>query len=627
KAALRAFGIGASLIANATINAEVFDPFHVIGQFDVALDLPWPLPDFSAGAKLEWGPDLTPPPLPVPVKEIAIEHFKVSTSWPLPRRTDLLVPDYDDGAGFLASPAPADPSAAPPADAPVVPLDARPHVTFTRAVNDDALVGVNAQPRTPEWEQIGDPTKNQNPLQARYGLNEVVLEQWDAGQSSWSAVSRAGTTANPGGVSQLYGSWAPVPAMPGGQGTNPGQTKLWLWSRTPFDYTRRTSGEWDDWFGVAYPDYPCVPPPQTIETCFDFGGLDPAEPLTPPWTVPGSGIRLGWFSPVPLFPSVLPKPIDGLTVALCSRPKEGGGPGGGDAKLSSSVDPSTTGTGSGVALMVLLFDGPVDEVELTVVSARGAQALGVDAARTVYGPFAGGTLADPTIKVTGSAMREVAIEAPGGLCLLRVCVVTLAPGSPTRATVNEHDQHLRDALATWSGQGNVLAPNRDYRVKLVTTLDTEDLAGQTSSRTQTQYAFFRTEGPPGLANLSLPVGTAPSADVALRDSQDGDVGVDGSPASRPVLKSELNSLTPYVAQTVPPTVPAPGERPALPRPVYRAYDVGVVFNEDYVDLLYRLDRRDLALSLFDANNRPVRDAAGRLVAFSNRWGVAETLSL
>ena len=55
----------------------------------------------------------------------------------------------------------------------------------------------------------------------------------------------------------------------------------------------------------------------------------------------------------------------------------------------------------------------------------------------------------------------------------------------------------------------------------------------------------------------------------------------------------MDDLTRYVHQTVPATVPNPARSRLLPRPVYRAYDVGVAFNEDYVDLMYRLERRDL----------------------------------
>ena len=41
-----------------------------------------------------------PRPLPLPLQEIAIEHFKVTTSWPLPHGS-LLLPNYDlDQSGF-----------------------------------------------------------------------------------------------------------------------------------------------------------------------------------------------------------------------------------------------------------------------------------------------------------------------------------------------------------------------------------------------------------------------------------------------------------------------------------------------------------------------------------------------
>ena len=71
----------------------------------------------------------------------------------------------------------------------------------------------------------------------------------------------------------------------------------------------------------------------------------------------------------------------------------------------------------------------------------------------------------------------------------------------------------------------------------------------------------------------------------------------------------------------------PGQEPALPKPVYRGYDVGVQFNEDYVDLMYRIDGHDLGLYLYDANNRPVRDASGALVVLENRWGNAPTIEV
>jgi hypothetical protein len=126
--------------------------------------------EFSAGVNLEWGPQPVKPPFPLALKEVAIEHFKASTSWPLPRkeRPDskrMLFPNFDGNEdGFWENPF--DPAANPEYkkmapdsldDLPIVPLDSRPHLTFARNINDDALVGVNAMPVNPEFERIGDP--------------------------------------------------------------------------------------------------------------------------------------------------------------------------------------------------------------------------------------------------------------------------------------------------------------------------------------------------------------------------------------------------------------------------------------------------------------------------------------
>jgi hypothetical protein len=178
-AALRVFGFGVSLNVDAECTADVFDPFHVRFDFRVGIDLPWFLPDFEVDATLEWRPAPVPPPLPLPLHEIAIENPKVTTNWPLPRdgNQPLLLPNYDsDGDGFLN----ASTGASQPPDLtalPVVPLDSRPHITFGRAVNDDAKVGVNPQPANPEWERIGDTKDNKGPVRARYSLEEVELSK------------------------------------------------------------------------------------------------------------------------------------------------------------------------------------------------------------------------------------------------------------------------------------------------------------------------------------------------------------------------------------------------------------------------------------------------------------------
>jgi hypothetical protein len=62
------------------------------------------------------------------------------------------------------------------------------------------------------------------------------------------------------------------------------------------------------------------------------------------------------------------------------------------------------------------------------------------------------------------------------------------------------------------------------------------------------------------------------------------------------------------------------------RPFYRAYDVGIQFDENYVDLMYRLGRRDLSVHLYDTNGA-IRDAEGRRLVLANQWGRAEEVTL
>ena len=274
---LAVFGFGIGLTLDARIAADVFDPFHVVGQLSVAIDLPWPFPDFSVNIKLEWGPEPTPPPLPLPLKEVAIEHFKATTTWPLPRRKFLL-PDYDNGEGFFKEPT--EEIEVDWSKVPVVPLDCRPHLTFSRNIHDDARVGMNLQQVIPEEERIGDPVTKQGPALIRYGLHSVVLEKLSG--EDWTEVARKGGETNPGGAT-LYGSWAPVPQMPGGGGRNVGQVKLWLWSRTPFNYTRRSSRALEEWFSDEFIGYPC----QTLPgSCWDFENIEPSSSLPSPWHHP-----------------------------------------------------------------------------------------------------------------------------------------------------------------------------------------------------------------------------------------------------------------------------------------------------------------------------------------------------
>ena len=379
-AKLSVFGFGAGLTVDARIAADVFDPFHVLGQFNVAIDLPWPLSDIAVNVKLEWGPQPTPPPLPLPLKEIAIEHFKASTSWPLSRTVDhpILVPKYDNNNdGFIDSKTG---NTIPDEQAiiPIVPLDSRPHVTFARNINDDALVGVNAQRVVPEFERIGDPVRNQGPVRIRYGLEEIALEKLSGGH--WTPVARKGKTPNtPSTLPTLFGSWAPVPQMPGGGGRNVGQTKLWLWSKTPFEYTRRTGRSWDEWFTDEYGGYPC----QTIAGAgWDFEDIAPGE-LPKHWThpdPPGLSIDSGMLSIVELS-----RPSHGLAHAL-----------------------GVTGHASGDAYFAL--ERPTNLIRIMITDSRFYRVsdfVASDGKEGYFGGVLGGTPDRPYIEFRGVDMKEV----------------------------------------------------------------------------------------------------------------------------------------------------------------------------------------------------------------------------
>jgi hypothetical protein len=608
--ALRLFGFGFEVALDARLTADTPHPYHILGNFDVALNMPMPLPSYSASVSLEWGPVPDRPPIPLLLKEVTVEHFKTTTCWPLPRQgaERLLVPDYDDGAGFLREfgVVPYDETTAPPDYAPVVPLDSRPRLTFGCSVNDEAGIGVNAHLADPEWERIGDPARNEGPMRARYALKQVVLDRWDPQSTSWRTEAyRGGPTPPSATESQvLFGSWAPTPQIPSESGDGMGHTKLWLWSQNPFDYTRRTGGAYEEWFASRYPDYPCLPPLKEHVVCVDFEESQPG-PLPENWEhpdVPGLIFRRGDQTQQKGTTVIteLDTPLEDFRRALC-----------------------LTATPQSRHIQVEL---PRNTRAVTFLIRSRAEhffAIGVERDKSAIR----GDL-DPDmqrVRISGSELIGVLfISGTSSVCISQICL-TISP-DPNRVAEREAmTLHLREEVTRWQQVGTVLRPHSQYRLKVVTSAEVKgagELSSYENSFTQSEYAFFRTEGPPALANLSLPVGIQDALldEATLLDHESALIGIDGSVSTRRVLKSELNDLTRYVRQTNPPTVPAPGEPPVLTRPVYRAYDVSVEFNENYVDLLYRMERRDLGLYLFDQNNRPVRDVEDRIVSLDSWWG-------
>lgn len=744
------FGFGFNLGADADIRAGVLDPFHLSADLSISLDLPWPFEDVSKTIRLEWKSSPEPPPLPVPLKEVAIEHLKVTTAWPLPASGDtpLLQPTPDsDQDGFwrgVVPPTPGDNFF--PADAPVVPLDARPRITFGRTIHDlpgvGGLTSSDVHPESGGWEWIGDPARNEGPARFKTSLLEIALERRTAG--GWTTLASrvaGGAGSNP---DKLAGSWAPLPQLPAGSPTAntptpTANTKLWLWSRSPFDFTQRTGGEWEEWFSRQYPDYPCRTIPADRHICCDLSGLKPRAAISSPWScAKQSEIAIAWRTPpVPQVAEVrLPsgQVVRGLCFApgsealvlfehdiknahLCitteekevkldcaeidrlipgSHPNPLGRNGfrltatnavnGNLPACEQSVDSTDQGPLPGltawasliirlprpaktVEVQVSTTAGPVEaealspagnvvasvrqqlgqkmletlrleappaapeivEVHLRTAGSEGylhelcsgsgaavqVRAMAMDVARRplgTYRPEAG------KIEIDGRGVRAVVLTAEGGgFCLTGVCV-EVGLSDPERQGRQAWLRSAVESLAHWEADEEILPPWSQFRLKIVTSIQEQTFAPlpeADTTKTLTQYAYFQTQGPPGLAQLSLPI-DHPHKDQVPALAEE-------NPA--PAFDSGLDTLTRYVRQTIPSTVPAAGEKPPLPRPVYRAYDVGVQFNENYVEKMYAAAGRDLGLYLFDNNGRPVRDANGRLLIVPNRWGRQASLSL
>lgn len=639
---LKAFGFGLGLIVDARLAADVFHPFLVVGDFEVELHLPWPLSKKHIGAhvKLQWGPRPKQPPIPAVLKDVSIEHFKTSTKWPLPV-PDLLTPDYanDDGylPGSLQDPLPGPPNnSPPPSNAPIVPLDCRPSISFGRNVNDDALIGAIVQPLDPEWEQIGDPAHGFGPARVKYGLKEVRLEKGKRNGSTWEWEPVAGKGGDSAALPKLFGTWAPVPGV---NARSVGQNKLLLWSKTGFDHVRHTGTEWSDWFGKQFGNagYPCLP--ATVGVRIDdieifgipegpilsekFDVVD-APALPAGWTTAATESALPWATAYTLDPASAPNYAfapyvndDGETELI--TPKFAGWQHYGFLTFRTlfNLDASAT-PGVGFDGMVLEISRPdVNNGAFTDITdpATGAaffsggytHTISSDfgspiAGRKAWSSLSGGTKAAPayiTTKVRlGASAREMKIQ-------LKWRVVT---GNKSGAPVGSIPIHNWTSSKWWSAQGHVLEPYTNYRLLIVTTAE---MTGDYSiSHTLPQVAYFQTGGPPGLSTLTKP--SEPPYPDELVD-----------PSGKTKSKGGLDDLTLYVDQTIPPTVPKTGELPLLPRPVYRGYDVGVRFKEDYVDLMYRLAGRDLSLLLYDRNNEPFREQSGRLTVLDNPWGVNE----
>lgn len=590
KVELSVFGFGLGLSIDARLAGQVFEPFWIKGEFKVGINLPWPLPDFSVDVSVQWGPKKVAPPIPAPLKEASIEHLKVSTAWQAP----LL------GAAVDANGIPQNK----PADftVPVVPLDARPAVTFNKSVHDMEKVGVSVHNPQPAFEIIGDAEKNEGSVKVKYQLNNVILQKFEGG----AYIDVAGK--NLMGIDDIFGSWAPEPKQISSgdpDDLQPGQSKLLVWSKTPYDYNRQINKTWDEWFDEQFDNYPCPSLPKDKEYCYDFEDIPEQQFFIMQFAHPkNAGLGLFWVAPTFNAVQLPPNPSCGKTKAFCF-------PRGNNSELVGLDNNIVVLYLPEMARKVKLCLQSNDELVIQVI---GENPLNPGNFFNLGNPINSGAGYPDEVEIEYPINVIRGFQFSGSFCLFSVCY-TVGPSWEDVVGYGEAVNHLNSEMARWADEGSILEPYTQYRLKILSGFESQaedsEYAGDPAfERTESfeDYIYFRTEGPPGLVQLSA--ANNPVADESGEGSNQA-----------------LQTLELYVRQTIPASVPAKGEKPPLPKPVYRSYDVGIDFNEDYVDLMYKIAQRDLGLYLYDNNAQPVRDPDGKLIVLTNQWGTVEELTL
>jgi hypothetical protein len=520
-------GFGIGLSAEARLSGKAPSLYWVKGELEISVKLPVPLKDLDETVVLEWREEKAPIPIE-PFESIGLEHPKVDETW------TATVDEYQ------SSPYTANYEAGP-----LVPLDARPSIVFKTNMKDVTEGGsFDGGAAYLGGVQIGEYTFD-------YELQAVLLEKWSkAGSSGWTAVE------------EIYGAWMAVEDNNG----EPAKTRLQLWAKSPFAFTRQTSRTYRDSFLTNHLNWPCTEMPEVATHCVDWEDVDLDTPFGP------------FFDRGGLHFSLLLTD----TVAVVATENSSC-----DATKALHIDGSWK-------FLWIVFPEPAQAVELCLD--------GLFAAARAY---ANGELLE---QILNPGPGLVGFQTPGldaiGLwsaddgLLARVCWQSQSEAD-TYIEAFEHNLRVVAGLQRWASEDEILEPETWYR--LTVSLDTVATHnGASTHDPKNHYAYFHTGGPPGLGleGLALPAG-----------EEDQNI-----PVPYP-LGGKLTNLKEYIQWTI----PGDGEQP-----VYRAYDLGADFNENYVEQMYGAD---MVIRLLDANAQPVLDAGGNEIQFSNQWAEQPTAEL
>jgi hypothetical protein len=654
------FGFGFGFGLDAAISGDVFEPFRLEASFSVRCELPFPLDDVEVGVVLRWDHQDGDGPVPLPLQEVEVLHPIANARWPLPRCKGWIAPSFADADGYHSAP-----QILPPAPLPVVPPDAHLALIFSRPVSDRARVGKPS--RSVGRERVGG-------ADVEFALESLVLERLVG--TSFEQVPRplSGiwqlTEARPSAPSQLmlvlgattpfetsrptagsYESWIgrqpdllcppEVPAVhvchdfqhfepplgplsPWRGSSAPGLEMAWsgeakIVRHTPIVGVDRSvvlsaaAGEQGieiilgeparecDVFGeqAAPSDEIPVDPviDFTVEDVRHWAGNPRVERAVrflvgPPWW-PQTEARFGEGLVVDRLVTVeLPRVASSVSVDMQVAGQvrlrwfTAAGAPIGDQPLGSGLhrDVALAG-GINIARIVIQVAGAAFLRRIAVRYLAG-NPLVVDAFTYNLLPVGRTQSVAGRAHLEAPAIVRLLIHCAGPPMLRKICFTT----DPVERLGYDRVEYLHELNAEsieWTQESPTFVPNSSYRLTVTT-------SARPRLPSVTEVISFRTGGPPGLgAALSVP------DEADLNHSRSG-----------------LFDLTPYVGQTVPPSVVSEGEAPRLHRPFYRGYDVGVRLRANHLGTLYRAAGSDLELFVYDALEQTFRDETGKPIVFS-----------
>jgi len=509
---IKVFGIGLELYLYMLLEGRVPKPYWIHGIGEVGIKLFWPLPDLKVKIELEWSqPADTPAAWPL-LKDCTFTHHKGSgTTWPI-LIGDENVPAWNDF--------------------PIVPIDARPVLTFSRPVNNlgyENKLGAISIFKT-LFDQVGD-----QKFLYKLDKENLILERYNG--NSWEEEKR-GVNSDEG--NEFIIERDSIINIQDDLDPNEPQIQLWKYSARDHvnDYGREDYNQnkpackprpHQKWITVNWQG---IPNDTEYESIFEYARL--------------SFITEGTLTPkvynenLTLSNVTVNFPNDIFYAAILFNDKSSG-----SIKGSVAINGEYIGE-MAAATNVLIYRSSTPFNSIRLSSTR--QNHGKPQFRIISITY---------MTKEGAIDQLIGTDNPGP--------------SATREKIN----------------GKLfLKPAQFYRIKVNTSVDINDRLNAHSAE---NYIYFRTDEGPGVVNVS-------KNPLEVIDDRNN------IPFNTLNYKEKsINLLDTYIERTL----PVDG---ALNH--YLDYDVGVQFNESYVEKLFK---EPIRIKFRDRNGKLLNDSTGSFI--------------